>query len=244
MASDVLYEAMKLAAKKRKIKASPRHDLYKRVDPYFFNVFYDAQNEDDLKTENVNICLDIGLKYCRFDELRNGIINPGDDYRFTDKIRANSVIKCPSDFPRMTIPFSIDCSEKGLERLCEDILDYIEDFYTNLFQEVREKYGSLEEYYIAHSEEFPLLAGLVYIERKQYYKAETCFRHPNMPGQNMLRSCKAVTDEQKRRLEASENRGLYRSDASTLLDYTITMQKGLEWRQDLAKFGLLPEERQ
>ena len=56
MASDVLYEAMKLAAKKRKIKASPQHDLYKRVDPYFFNVFYDAQNEDDLKTENVNIC--------------------------------------------------------------------------------------------------------------------------------------------------------------------------------------------
>lgn len=35
MASDVLYEAMKLAAKKRKIKVSPQHDLYKRVDPYF-----------------------------------------------------------------------------------------------------------------------------------------------------------------------------------------------------------------
>ncbi len=89
MASDVLYEAMKLAAKNRKIKASPRHDLYKRVDPYFFNVFYAAQNEDELKTENVNICSDIGLKYCRFDELRIGIIEPDKDCRFTDKIRAN-----------------------------------------------------------------------------------------------------------------------------------------------------------
>ena len=30
MGKDVLYEAMKIAAKKRKIKASPQHDLYKK----------------------------------------------------------------------------------------------------------------------------------------------------------------------------------------------------------------------
>ena len=38
MGKDSLYEAMKVAAKKRKIKASPEHDLYKRVEPNIINI--------------------------------------------------------------------------------------------------------------------------------------------------------------------------------------------------------------
>ena len=41
MGKDVLYEAMKVAAKQRKIKASPQHDFYKKDEPYFCCAFYD-----------------------------------------------------------------------------------------------------------------------------------------------------------------------------------------------------------
>ena len=84
MGKDVLYEAMKIAAKKRKIKASPQHDLYKKDEPYFYCAFYgfDFFHSYEKETGLATIILDIAVKYCRFDELRWGIIQPGNDLKY------------------------------------------------------------------------------------------------------------------------------------------------------------------
>lgn len=246
MGKDSLYEAMKVAAKKRKIKASPEHDLYKRVEPYFFSVFYAFDfdfSENRQEPKETDVILDIAVKYCRFDELRWAIISPNSDLKFTDKIRANSVAMCRASFPRKTVAFKFDGSEDGLYQLCEDILDWLEGFYKMFFESVDRNYGSLEEYYLANKEEYPLLAGLVYIERGQYQEAEECFRLPNMSGKNSSTSISPSTEEQIARVNASCEQPYRRSDYERLLDYMIAMQYDVKWTEETANYGLLPAER-
>lgn len=245
MGKDILYETMKFAAKQRKIKASAEHDLYKKVEPYFYHVFYnfDFTCPNGKETGVTGIILDIAVKYCRFDELRWSIISPNSDLKFTDKVRANSIAACNAFFPRKSVVFKYNGSENGLHLLCEDILDWIEKFYRDFFEFVHKDYGTLEEYYIANKEEHPLLAGLVCIERSQYQEAEKCFRLPNMSGKHSCTSISPVTEEQIARVTASCEQLYFRSDYEKLLDYTIAMQHGVEWTKETANYGLLPEER-
>ncbi len=245
MGKDVLYEAMKVAAKRRKIKASPQHDLYKKDEPYFYCAFYDFDffHSHEKETGLATIILDIAVKYCRFDELRWGIIQPGNDLKFTDKVRANSIAACKASFPRKKVRFKYDGSENGLSQLCGDILDYLENFYRDFFESIDRDHGTLEEYYIANKEENPLLAGLVYIERGQFQNAEKCFRLPNMSCKNSCTSIRPVTKEQLARVSVSCEQPYRRSDYERLLDYTIAMQHGVKWTEETAAYGLLPEER-
>ena len=245
MGKDVLYEAMKIAAKKRKIKASPQHDLYKKDEPYFYCAFYDFDffHSYEKETGLATIILDIAVKYCCFDELRWSIIQPGNDLKFTDKVRANSIAACKASFPRKKVCFKYDGSENGLSQLCGDILDYLENFYRDFFESIDRDYGTLEEYYIANKEENPLLAGLVYIERGQFQNAEKCFRLPNMSCKNSCTSIRPVTKEQLARVSVSCEQPYRRSDYERLLDYTIAMQHGVKWTEETAAYGLLPEER-
>lgn len=246
MGKDTFYEAMKAAAKKRKMKASPQHDLFKKAGPYFYSAFYAfdlGYPERGKETGAVQIILDVSVKYCRFDELRWGILSPGDGLKFTDKMRANSVAACRAAFPRKTLAFAYDGSENGLHRLCEDILDWLDDFYRDFFETVDRDYGSLEEYYRVHKTENPLLAGLVYMERGQYQEAEACFRLPGMNGSHSYTSIDPVTEEQMARVCASCGQPCRRSDQEKLLDYTIAMQYGIAWTKETAEYGLLPKER-
>ena len=245
MGKDMFYETMKGVAKQRKIKASPQHDLYKKDEPYFYHAFYafDSFHSYEKETGFATTILDIAVKYCRFDELRWGIIQPGNDLKFTDKVRANSIAACNASFPRKKVRFKYDGSENGLRQLCGDILDYLEKFYSDFFESIDRDYGTLEEYYIANKEENPLLAGLVYIERGQFQNAEKCFRLPNMSCKNSTTSISPVTKEQLARVSCSCERPHSRSDYERLLDYTIAMQYDVEWKRETADYGLLPEER-
>lgn len=245
MGKDILYETMKIVAKQRNIKASPQHDLYKKSEPYFYHVFYGFDFRHPYKPETgaTNIILDITVKYSRFDELRWGIISPGNDLKFTDKVRANSIAACEASFPRKSLSFKCDGSKDGLCRLCEDILDWLEKFYRDFFKSIEKDYGTLEEYYIANKEDNPMLAGLVYIERGQFQNAEKCFRLPNMSCKNSCTSIRPVTKEQLARVSVSCEQPYRRSDYERLLDYTIAMQHGVKWTEETAAYGLLPEER-
>ena len=153
MGKDVLYEAMKVAAKRRKIKASPQHDLYKKDEPYFYCAFYDFDFFDSYEKETglATIILDIAVKYCRFDELRWGIIQPGNGLKFTDKVRANSIAACKASFPRKKVRFKYDGSENGLSQLCGDILDYLENRVSAFCEQPyrRSDYERLLDYTIA-----------------------------------------------------------------------------------------------
>ncbi len=123
-----LYQAMKIAAKQRKIKLSAEHDIYKKVDPYFFGSHYHLYR---VMPGTVYINLRMSVKYHRFDELQYGIINPDSQLRFTDKIRANSGALCNANHPRIVQPFAWDGTEEALPKLCDDILDFLEKYYTD-----------------------------------------------------------------------------------------------------------------
>jgi len=241
--ADKLYQAMKAVAGKRKIKASPQHDLYWTYGPYFFSSNYFWREWDENFDDNtVKVSIDITVKYWRFDELQYSITDPESHLKFTDKIRANSAIMCHAQFPRVQQPFFWDGSDDTLPKLCQDILDWITTYQMNFVETAETTYGGLDEFYIAHENEYPLLAGLTYVERELYADAERCFRNPQMPYEHLTFSITPETSEQKQRLEHyGYARGLdcfYRDMKSVLIDFAVAKQKGLNWSKDLRDFGL------
>ena len=98
--------------------------------------------------------MDISVKYHRYDELQQNIIDPGNTIRFTDKIRANSGAKCHVAFPRFVQYFNYDGTEKMLPKLCEDVLDFLEKYYTDFLTMVEKEYGDLGNFYIANQETY------------------------------------------------------------------------------------------
>lgn len=177
------YQAMKTETKRRKIKLSAEHDIYKKIDPYFFNVFYAGMHYKDT-VGKVVFMFDVSVKYHRFDELQYGILRPGDDFHFTDKIRANSGALCRAAFPRFEETFDFSGNEESLLDLAVSVLDYLERYICDFLQMVKREYGDLNEYYIANRETMPRLAGLACLDRGDYEGAVECFSHPDMDGQN------------------------------------------------------------
>ena len=96
--------------------------------------------------------LDITVKYHRFDELQYGILRPGEEPRFTDKLRANSGMLCDAAFPRMIRHFDFDGTDAAMPGLCEDLLDFLQDYCAEFLTMVEETYGDLDGYYIANRE--------------------------------------------------------------------------------------------
>ena len=241
MAKDKLYQVMKAAAKERNIKASPQHDLYRKRGPYFFHSFYFWQDER-VKDNKVTISLDISVKYWRYDELQYSITDPESDFRFTDKTRANSVVMCRAAFPRIEQPFPWNGSDGNLPELCGSILDWITAYQVNFVETAEKEYGGLDEFYIVHEREYPLLAGLTYVERELYADAERCFRSPQMGYEHITFCVVPETEEQKQRLEpygyTRETDFFYRNMKMVFMDYAISKQRGFHWNKDLRDFGL------
>ena len=79
-----------------------------------------------------------------------------------------------------------------------------------------------------------------------------CFSHPNMDGKYHVWSVDIHTDEQRRRVQAngtkiyhtSYSEGIHRNRKDQFVDYAVALQNGLEWTDDRAMYGLLPEERE
>ncbi len=244
----ILYQAMKVATNKRKIKLSAEHDIYKRVDPYFFNVSYFI---DKISKEKIDITLDISVKYLRYDELQYSITNPEKPVRFTDKIRANSGIMCNTAFPRIVQSFDYDGSEEMVFKLCENILNFLEKYYTDFFAMVKKEYGDLGNYYITNRDKNPRVAGLAYLDKGDLQGAIECFLHPNMDGNNHILSIDIYTDEQRRRAQENNTKiictphgkNIHRNRKQQFVDYAIALQNGLEWTNDRAMYGLLIKER-
>lgn len=244
----LFYQAMKVETKKRNFKLSAEGNIYKKVDPYFFSVFHHIAKITEGK---IGITLDISVKYHRYDELQQNIIDPGNTIRFTDKIRANSGAKCHVAFPRFVQYFNYDGTEKMLPKLCEDVLDFLKKYYTDFLTMDEKEYGDLGNFYIANQETYPRVAGLACLDKGDFQGAIACFLHPNMDGQHQIWSVEIETDEQRRRAEASGMKilctsygeGILRNRKDQFVDYAIALQNGLEWNVERAMYGLLPEER-
>lgn len=263
------YQAMKIETKSRKIKLSAEQDIYKKVDPYFFNVFYFIVHHKCTEGKAV-FSFDVTVKYHRFDELQYGIIHPGEDFHFTDKIRANSGALCYAAFPRFDETFDFDGNEESLPRLAAIVLDYLERYIRDFLTMVEKEYGDLNGYYIAKKDGNPRLAGLACLDRGDYEGAVECFIHPNMDGESNKWIVRAETRDQRKRAKengylpqsslskslqeifvqktgqekySSGQRTIFRSRKDQFIDYAIALKNGLEWTSDMAMFGLLDEER-
>lgn len=238
-----IYDVMKVEAKKRKIKLSAQQDLYQKLDPYFLGAFYWCQGLAE--NGEVLFSIDIGVKYWRYDELKEGIISPENPIKFTDKTRANSLAMCPCSFPRISVAFPWDGTDEKLPMLCNALLDYITNFQNSFIREAEEQYDGLDNFYIAHEKEYPLMAGLTYVERCLFKDAERCFSDSKMPLEHSHISFKAYTEEQVKRLKRDginpfkhdDYYSFDKSEKQIFIEYARAMQCGCVWTEDRLKFG-------
>ena len=241
---DKVYQAMKVIAKSKGVKASPQHDLYKMYSPDFLNVFY--WEDYDKKAQKLTMKIEYEAKCDYFDELKLYIVELDSTTKITEKVRANSVIKVRSQVGEDSLDFDCDGSDAAYSKICETTFSHIEEWYQKFFAEVKEKHGDLESFFLDNKEEYPMQALLVYIHQEKYKEAEACLE--NIPKK--LNSSRIVTpgnEEDKQRLLDSnaENLGnvYLRDDMDCIIDYITAKNKGLEWTEERAKFGLLKEER-
>ena len=158
---------------------------------------------------------------------------------------------CRVAFPRMTQHFDFDGTETAMPGLCEDVLDFLQDYCAGFLAMVEERYGDLNGYYIANRETMPRLAGLAFLDRGDPESAAACFSQPNMDGENSTWWVQVETEEQRQRALASgvylyecpEYAAVHRHRKDQFFDYAVALQNGLEWTHDRAMLGLLPQER-
>lgn len=244
-----MYHRMKEAVKPRGYKVVIEQDIYKMAEPYFLSAFYFIDKVEDGK---IDIILEFSIKYARFDELQYGILRPDNEIRFTDKRRANSGMMCRAPLERMVQSFDYGGTDEELPHLCNEVLDFIEDYFAGFIDKTLPEYGDLDDYFIANREAKPRLAGLAYLDRGEAEAAYECFNDPNMDGANNILTVELNTDEQRIRAEANGEKifkltkgySTYRNMKNQLVDYTIALKNGLEWTIDRALYGLLPEERE
>lgn len=244
MAKDKMYQAMKDIARSKGIKASPEHDLYKMYAPYFLNAFYYEIVDKKAKKMNMNIHYE--AKYSYFDDLKLFINEPDSTIKITDKIRANSVIQFQSIIEKEVIEFDFDGKDESFIEIAEKVFEHIERWYKSFFDDVKNNYGDLENYFISHRDEFLMQAVFVYINQKKYELAEECIR--KLPQK--LNSSRLITPKTKKQeislIESNaESFGdsFLRDDMDCIIDYVVAQKKGLEWTPERARYGLLKEER-
>ena len=159
---------------------------------------------------------------------------------------------CAADFPRMIRHFDFDGTDAAMPGLCEDVLDFLQEYCAEFLAMVEEQYGDLDGYYIAHRETMPRLAGLAFLDRGQPREAADCFSQPDMDGENSTWWVPVETEEQRQRAIASgtylyecpEYTAVHRHRRDQFWDYAVALQNGLEWTRDRAMFGPLPAERE
>jgi len=238
---DRLYQHIKVIAKNKGMKASPEHDLYKMMPPYFINAFYyDFPRKKN--SGKITIGYDYGVKYSYFDDLSLTILNPVSDIKLTDKIRANSGIAVRSFIDKERIEYDFDGRDESYRQLAEDVFAHIEKWYMNFKEDVKEKYGDLEKFFVLNKDKYPRQAALVNIHLGNYAEAEDCLKR--MPRKShSTRLIQPETEEQVERLinSGAEKFGkdsFLRDDMDCYYDYIIAQRNGVEWTAERARLGL------
>ena len=244
MAKDILYQAMKDIAKSKGVKASPQHDLYKMIPPYFLNAFYYEITDKKAAKMEMNIHYEAKCSY--FDELKIKMIDPDSTIKITDKVRANSVIHFQSIIAKEVIGFDFGGKDETYIEIAGKTFDHIEKWYGDFFDDVKNRYGDLENFFISNSDEFLMQAAFVYIDQKKYDLAEACIS--KLPSK--LNSCRSVTpeseEEENRLIDSNAKRfgnSFLRDDMDCIIDYVASQKNGIEWTAKHARYGLLKEER-
>ena len=126
------------------------------------------------------------------------------------------------------------------------VQNYVKENNVESFDDVKNNYGDLENYFISHRDEFLMQAVFVYINQKKYELAEECIR--KLPQK--LNSSRLITPKTKKQeislIESNaESFGdsFLRDDMDCIIDYVVAQKKGLEWTPERARYGLLKEER-
>ena len=244
MSMDKLYQAMKKIAKEKGVKASPQHDLYKMIPPYFLNAFY--WEDIDKKAHKIRINVTYDAKCSYFDDLKLYMIEPDSTVKITDKIRANSVIQFHSHIAEEEYFFDFEANDDVYEGITEKTFVCIQKWYKDFFDDVKENYDNLENYFIANQDDYHMQAAFVYIHQERFDEAAKLLDKLSQK----LHSTRIIVpnnDEQKQRLidsgaEDWEN-GYLRDDMDCILDYVTAKKKGLEWTAERARYGLLKEEK-
>lgn len=249
MGKDLLYQAMKTLVKSDvykplKIKASAEHDLYKMQGDVFWNAFYcdDFLPAEQRKVGVEGFRIDLSVKGDHYDELQYYIIHPHDEFHFTDKVRANSGAMCRAQTISRKYALPFNAENPDYDFIAQELLKNILSELQNVLS-AAERTGGLNEYFIAHAQEYPRLAGLACIEKQDYDQAVEIFTNANDFHELFL--IRPETDEQRLRLcksmpeQAQADRKVFQRDYRYVyLDYCRAMQHGIVWNGNLAAYGL------
>ena len=239
--SDPLYEAMKETLrsdkyKKYKVSVSSSRYLYKKDGPYFWSVHFTPQGAPQDGT--LPIYLYLSLKYWRFDELQLAVTHPGAAPRFTDRSRCGGGA-CNAPIERGTHPFPWgsgtpvrEAEHEELLLLSRNILSAALERVQALIAAAEKDYGGLGDYFIAHPEINPRLAGLALIDRGDYQGAEKVFSSIDKLPETLAFSVLSVSGT-----ETSAD-SVWRNYRDIYLDYCRAMQRGIPWTEELVRHGL------
>ena len=247
MAFELMYEAMKRAIESEEfsglgLKTASQNLVYCKQEPYFWTLgFFEGWKEQGQEAGTKYVRLDLSMKYCHYDELQNSIIYPGHAMKFSNKLRANSKMKCRDRLWSKAFLFPWDDDVQDFDALAREILRTAVSAVNEIFAEA-EQLGSLDKYFIAHPELNPRLSAFACIENKQYKEAYEILKAAGASKEVLL--VHADTEERLARLhsrypEAQEGAATFGRDYhDIILDYCTAMEQNLSWNEELVLYSL------
>ena len=247
MALELMYEAMKRVVESKEfadfgLKTASRNLIYCNQDPYFWTLgFFEGWKEQGQAAGTKYVRLDLSMKYCHYDELQHSIISPGKQMKFSNKLRANSKMKCRDRLWSKPFLFSWDEEAQDFDALAREILNTALNSVKEILAEA-EQLGGLDKYFIAHPELNPRLSAFAAIEKKQYKEAYDILKMAGDSKELIL--VHADTAELQARLrnrypEVQEGTVTFGRDYHDIItDYCSAMEQNLHWDEELVLYSL------
>lgn len=211
--ADKLYKCMKAVAKNKGIKASPEHDLYKMISPFFINAFYSdlprAKNSDKIRANSVIAC-------------RSVIENEQIEYDFDGKDESYQLLA--------------EAVFAHIESWYKDFEEKVKSEYGDLeafFLSNKDKYPRQAALIYIHSENYAAAEKCMKLMPAKMNTSRLINPTTEEQTQRLVDSG----------AEKFGKESFLRDDMECHWDYLIAKKKGLEWTGDRARFGLLNEER-
>ncbi len=247
MAFDLMYEAMKRTIESEEfrdlgLKTASQNIVYCKQEPYFWTVgYFEGWKEQGQAAGTKYIRIDLSLKYCHYDELQYSIIYPGQQLKFSNKLRANSKQKCRDRIWSKAFLFPWDDEVQDFDALAAEILRTALVSVKEILAEAEQE-GSLAAYFISHPELNPRLSAFACIEQKQYKQAYDILKEAGASKEVIL--VHADTEERLARLRSrypnvqEEIATFGRDYHDIMMDYCTAMEQGLAWSEELVLYSL------
>lgn len=218
--SSSIKEQMLLLAKNRKAKVC-LDGVFKKEGQYFWCIYIKQYSSQ-------RYAVTVELKPWKYDELLFSITHPGENLKFSDKLRWNGFSAMSMFIIKKTYypwPAKNDAGEITTVMIadwCKNIFNESMCILDSFCEKIKEEYGELDNFHIAHAESNKLLAAFACIAQGDFQTAE-----------------RFLLEAREDNLVFNRSFGSYSRDLrDVLLDYCEVSMAGKEWTKELVVNGL------